>query len=177
MKEAEKEDELIGNWYTEEESLGFSAVWCCQVTFNADGTGLLELWSSSPFTWQRLNATTIKIIVEETEPDERDRLIEEKLKTLGWETAIEEDSETGEWEDIIEYVITDYKGVLFDIPYKNLTSKDSSSFWIVPKHLIRSLKTQEKLAHLEKGQGAIKKSEQESQKRTPLLSKILNWWK
>ena len=93
MKE-EKEDELLGNWYTEEEGLGFSAVWCCQITFNADNTGVVEDRSCTPFVWQRLNATTIKIIMEETEPDELDRLVEEHFKMRGEETVIEEDLET-----------------------------------------------------------------------------------
>ena len=48
---AEKEDELLGNWYTEEESLGFSAVWCCQITFNAQGNeAILRYWAEQDHT-------------------------------------------------------------------------------------------------------------------------------
>ena len=143
MNSENQKDELIGNWYTEEKGLGFSAVWCCQITFNPDNTGVFEDRSSTPFVWHRLNATTIKIIMKKPEPDEIDRLIEEKLKTGEWEgeweTVIEDDLESDDWETVIEYVITDYRGVLFDIPYKKLTGKDSQYFWIVPEHLIKSL--------------------------------------
>lgn len=165
MMKEEKEDELLGNWYTEEESIGFSAVWWCGVTFNMDNTGIHYHHSGfntdeTPFIWQRLNATTIKIFMEENdETDEWD--IEEDIIT----NEGEEDIATDEW-TTIEYVIIDYIGVLFATPYKKLTDKGYSSFWIVPGHLIRSLKMQEKLAHLENEQGAINKSEQESQKIT-----------
>lgn len=37
----EKEkDELLGDWYTEETSIGFSAVWWCGLTFNTDNIGI-----------------------------------------------------------------------------------------------------------------------------------------
>ena len=164
----EKEDELLGNWYTEEKEIGFSAVLCCGVTFNTDNIGIYYYHAvfnneETPFTWQRLNETEIKIFVEEDLVTDEDDIEEDRATTEG---DIEADRARTTNEYIIEYVIADYRGVLFDIPYKKLTSKGYSSFWIVPEHLIRSLTMQEKLANLENEQGAINKSEQESQKVT-----------
>lgn len=125
-----KKDDLIGDWFSgADDGSGFhEMVWGFGVTFNADGTGTRQEWSSDEvmeteeeevqFEWQRVNENTIQIKLEE------------------------------DWEQI-QYETAPFKGA-YEMRYQKLTSKGTDAFWSfhepVYKALVQSVSTTQKVA-------------------------------